>query len=173
MPLAEVIRRHASEAATVEPTPHSRLDWSILQQCIACLQNRRAEAMEVERISRDTLPLLEEIRDRIDDQHHVNRLIARIDQLRAEMHELGRTYDLIVQLTQPTEMKRFEADRKIAAAKLAGAERQREQVQRDVENVKAVITAAGEFATLMDQVMDQLTDQQLTLQASAPAEVPV
>jgi hypothetical protein len=167
MPLAEVIAQHASDATPIATVEHPGMDWSRLEQCIGCLQNRRGEAAEVQRISRATLPLLEEIRDQIADQAQVNRLIARIDQLRAQMHELGRTYDLIVQLTQPTEMKRFEADRKIAAARLTGSERQREQVQRDVENVRAVIAAAGEFMGLMDEVIDQLGQQQTVHQAAA------
>ena len=33
------------------------------------------------------------------------------------MNELGATYDLVTQLTQSTELRRFKADRKLSAAK--------------------------------------------------------
>ncbi len=51
-----------------------------------------------------------------------------------------------------TEMRRIEADRKIAAAKLDARERQRLQVQRDID-VHGVIEAAQSFQLLMDEVI--------------------
>jgi hypothetical protein len=101
---------------------------------------------------------LEEVRDSIEDQQRVNRLIARIDLLRTQMNLYGRTYDLVVQLTQKTELKRFQADRKIVAAKLSGHGRQKQQVERDIENVRGMAGAAREFAGLMDEVIGQLSN---------------
>lgn len=112
----------------------------------------------MERISRATLPLLAEIRDHLDDQSRVNRAIGRIDALRARMNELGRCYDLVTQLTQKSELARFEADRRISAAKADGPDRQRRQVERDVENVRAVADAAAEFQRLMDETIARLTE---------------
>ena len=40
--------------------------------------------MEIARIGRQTLPLLEEIRDNIGDQARVNRAIARVDESAAD-----------------------------------------------------------------------------------------
>ena len=67
--------------------------------------------------------MLEEIRDRADDQDRVNALIARIDGLRAAMNDFGATYDLVAQLNQQAQLHRFEADRRISAAKLDPIER--------------------------------------------------
>jgi len=121
------------------------------------LRRRRDEAEQIERISRQTLPLLEEIRDHIEDQHRVNRLIASIDSLRAQMNELGATYDLVTQLTQHTEFERFKTDRRISASKASGAELQRKQVERDIENVRGVMNAGSDFQKLMDEVIEQLS----------------
>ena len=95
------------------------------------------------------MPLLEEIRDNLDDQARVNRAISRIDVLRSKMNELHDAYQLITQLTQNTELKRFHADRKIGAAKIDANEKQRRQVQRDIDNVQGVIDASIEFQKLM------------------------
>ena len=143
--------------AVVFPIPQSP-DPSIPQSSIAdCLRGREHQASQIEQICRDTLPLLEEIRDHVEDQPRVNRAISRIDALRARMNELGATYDLVTQLTQSTELERFKADRHISAARgLDGNERQRRQVSRDVENVRAVCDAARDFQDLMRQTVDEL-----------------
>jgi hypothetical protein len=109
-------------------------------------------------ISRDTLPLLAEIRDHVDDQARVNRAIVRIDALRARMNDLGACYDLIAQLTQPTELKRFEADRRISAAKLDAREKQRRQVGRDIENVRGI--AGGRASSSADAAGDRAVERQ-------------
>ena len=113
--------------------------------CIECVERRRDEADRIEQISRATLPLLEEIRDHMQNQNRVNRAIAELDALRAEMNELGQTYDLVTELTQSSQMNRFTADRRIQAERVAGMEKQKRQVTRDLENVSGVAAAAGRF----------------------------
>jgi hypothetical protein len=121
-----------------------------------CLSNRIQEAAQIEQISQDTLPLLEEVRDHLHDQTRVNRAIARIDLLRARMDQLGPTYDLITQLTQSSELNRFHEDRKIAAQNLTGPDLQRRQIDRDIQNVKAIAQAARQFSSLLHEVCDSL-----------------
>jgi hypothetical protein len=156
MTLAETIREFCQEPLPVIESDYPGMDWGRTEECVASLEKRKTEALEIERISRETLPLLEEVRDCIEDQARVNRVIARIDLLRTQMNLYGRTYDLVVQLTQKTELKRFQADRKITAAKLSGNDRQRQQVERDIENVRGMAEGAGEFVVLMDEVIVRL-----------------
>jgi hypothetical protein len=110
----------------------------------------------IRQISSQTLSLLEEIRDEIADQQRVNRAIAQVDALRAQMNSLGPTYDLVMELTQKSQLDRFEADRRIKMAKLEPAERQRRQVERDIANVRSMQQAAGRFMALMDEVIEEL-----------------
>ncbi len=156
MKLADAIEQYCSGPLPVMEQDHPGLQWDRTDACILSLLQRKTEGAEIERISRETLPLLEEIRDNVEDQGRVNRLIARIDQLRGEMNAFGRTYDLATQLTQSTEMQRFKADRKIKAAKVSAEERQRQQVGRDIDNVRGVADAAKEFQRLMDEVISGL-----------------
>jgi hypothetical protein len=116
------------------------------------------------------LPLLEEVRDHVQDQKRVNRAIARIDALRAAMNEFWSAYDLVAQLTQRSQLDRFEADRRIAGSKVDGVQRQRRQVARDVANVRSMMDAAGRFRQLMDEVISQLAEAEDTRQDAKSAK---
>jgi hypothetical protein len=156
MTLAAAIEQFCNRPLPQVPNDHPGLQWHRVQSAITCLENRLREARRIEQIARQTLPLLQEIRDHVDDQPRVNKAIARIDVLRSQMDALGQCYDLITQLTQFTELQRFERDRKLAASKSSGIDRQRHQVERDIANVQSVIDAAREFRSLLDEVTDRL-----------------
>jgi len=168
MTLAEAIEQYCTRPVR-RMEDHPGQDWSVLGQCIASIERRRAEADQVGDIARKTLPLLEEIRDHTDNQQRVNRAIAQIDRLRAKMNELGHCYELISQLMQNTELERFQRDRKIEAEKVEGIERQRRQVQRDVENVRGVIEASSQFVKLMEDVLARLSQMRQSKPAGRAA----
>jgi hypothetical protein len=159
MTLADAIERHCTRPLESVDNDAPPLHWDLLNACRESILLRKAEAREIEKISNETLPLLEEIRQNIDDQKRVNRLIAKIDENRTRMDQFGRTYDQVMQFSQQTELKRFERDRRLAAAKLEGIERQKWQLDRDIENVTAVSTAARAFIATMDEVAKDLADQ--------------
>jgi hypothetical protein len=161
MPLAEAASLYCREELAILANPPAA-DWSRTGEVIDCLKTRKAESDAMASISQRTLPLLEELRDDIQNQNHVNRLIAQIDLLRSEMNALGRTYDLVMQMAQDNELARFHADRKIAASKLRGVELQKHQVNRDIDNVRGVMTAAIDFSKLMDQVITLVQEQSQT-----------
>jgi hypothetical protein len=121
----------------------------------SALQQRIHEAREIGEIARQTLPLLEEVATCLDDQPRVNRLIAKIDALRARMLSLNDCYELITALSQQSELERFRQDRQ--AARLAGIERQRTQVKRDIANVQSLLVAADDFVALMEKTIGGLT----------------
>ena len=156
MRFAEAIKKFCAAKIEIDAPVHGGLNFDRLSECALSLRNRLDEAMQIEQIGRDTMPLLEEIRDYLDDQPRVNRAISRIDILRAKMNEMHEAYHLITQLTQKTELNRFQADRKIGAAKLDANEKQRRQVQRDIDNVQGVIDAAIEFQKLMRETIEQV-----------------
>jgi hypothetical protein len=172
MPLAEALEKYCREPIEVRLDDHGGADWGRIGECVDSLRRRRAEASRVEAISRETLPLLEEIRDHIHDQGRVNRAISRLDGLRARMNEFGQTYDLVTQLTQKSQLDRFEADRRISAAgdRLDGRERQRRQVGRDLLNVRAMLEASVRFQVLMDEVIADLSRQAVRAAGDEPAE---
>jgi hypothetical protein len=160
--LPKNIDRQWHFSATVEPETTDRTS-----EARRCILRRRSEAEKIRLISQQTIPLLRDVRDHLADQNRVNQLIARIDSLRGEMNTLGQTYDLITQLTQSSELRRFQADRQIAAAKLKGMERQRQQVSRDIENVESLMEAIDPFIALMDEVAERL-DRKRAAEPQAP-----
>ncbi|HEX4125399.1 MAG TPA: 6-hydroxymethylpterin diphosphokinase MptE-like protein [Tepidisphaeraceae bacterium] len=159
MTLADAAAEFCQRPLPSKIADHPGLRFDRLDDCIDCLRRRRGEAAEIERLTAATLPLLAEIRDHLDDQPRVNRAICAIDGLRARMNELGACYDLVTQLTQNTELQRFEADRRISASRAQGADRQRQQVDRDILNVRGVQQAAVEFQQLMDATIAELQDR--------------
>jgi hypothetical protein len=156
MTLAQALEAHCRAPLGEITADHPGLRDDLGAACIASLEARVDEAKQIEQIARQTLPLLEEIRDSAGDQPRVNRAIARIDALRARMDEQHRCYDLIVQLTQFSQMRRFKADRKLIASRAQGVERQRRQVSRDIDNASAMAQAAAEFIELVGEVIGQL-----------------
>lgn len=156
MPFAEAIDAYCRTPLNVDLSDHGGSRWDQATDCTVSLRKRRDEAEAIEEISRQTLPLLETIRDQITDQAKVNQAIAQIDALRADMNRYGPTYDLITELTQKSQLERFEADRRIKMAKLDPNERQRRQVDRDIANVRSVMEAASRFAALMSEVIQSL-----------------
>jgi hypothetical protein len=151
MHLSDAIGQFCTAPLAVWRSSHPGLRWDKIADCAASLGARRTEAQEIQRISTETLPLLEEVRDHLADQARVNRAIAKIDILRARISQLGRCYQLIMQLTQNSELERYRADQKISSSKVNGTQRQRRQVERDIANVRSVIDASQRFQQLMDQ----------------------
>jgi len=156
MRLADAAEKYCTQPIEFANDPVA-LDWSVLPSVIDCLTHRREEGEQIEQISRKTLPLLQEIIDHIQDQSRVNRAIAQIDALHAKMNDLGSCYDLVMELSQTTELHRFHADRKIKASRVSGNELQRRQVKRDIENVRAVADAAKDFQTMIGSVIEDLS----------------
>jgi hypothetical protein len=159
MPLKEAISKYCGQPLLKIVDEAAPLRWDLLDPCIESILRRKDEAIEIEKISRDVLPLLEDILANISDQARVNRTIARIDELRKRMDALGQTYVQITQFTQQSELTRFERDRRLAAQRIDGIDRQKRQVERDIDNVKAMITASQDYARLMDEVAGQLKRQ--------------
>ena len=167
MKLADAIKQYCAAPLPATPDDYPGLQWDDVGSCLELLKLRREEAKRIVEISHQTLPLLEEIVDHIDDQRRVNRAIGEIDGLRAQMNELGATYDLVTELTQASQLKRFEEDRKISSAKVDGKDKQKRQVARDLENVRGVAEAAEDFQAILDEVVFQISHE---LSAFKPQE---
>jgi hypothetical protein len=153
MTLREALDRFCAGPLTGGPGAHGGLDWGRVGAAVGPLRRRREQAVEISEISGRTLELLEEIRDHQADQGRVNQAIARLDPLRARINELGPCYFLVTQLLQSGELARFRADQLIGAERLEGNEKQSRQTTRDIEHVRGVMKAAGEFLGVIDDAI--------------------
>jgi hypothetical protein len=172
MPLADVLSTFCAPPVPAVVNDHPGLNAMHADLLIAALRKRSDEAGRIIEIGRQTRPLLEQVREQIEDQSRVNQLIARIDTLRAKMFELNDCYELVTQLSQRTEMARFESDRKLAASKAQGVERQRRQLTRDIANVDAVTEAAEEFQKLIDLNINKIEQQACSTGVSPVPNLP-
>jgi len=155
MPLAAALAgRKKGPGVFSIPNP---CQWNRLPSCLQSLRDRQRESQQIEQISRDTSNVLAELRGCIEDQNRSTRLIARIDALHQRMMQLNDCYELVTLLSQQTELARFRCDRRIAASKLSGLNRQRRQLDRDIANVQAIIGAAQEFRKLINDVIDRIS----------------
>lgn len=161
MTLADALSKFCATPLGAMPRDHGGYRWETLSTCIESLRQRHIEAERIKEVGRQTLPILREIGESLADQPRVNRLIAHVDALRARMTEFNDCYELITNLTQQTEMKRFESDRRLAASRVEGTERQRRQIARDIANVEGIIAAAEEFQGLVDRAINGLAEHNL------------
>lgn len=152
-PLAQTLEQFCNRPISRAPEDHPGLVGDRLGDAVRSLEMRIAEAGRIEQIAAQTLALLQEMHDHAADQARVNRCIARVDALRARMNQLSGCYDLITQMAQTTEMLRFQRDCRISSSKLEAAERQRRQIERDIDNVKGIIAAAGQFIGMLREVV--------------------
>jgi hypothetical protein len=149
----------------IPPHPGRRSD--VPPGVLDAIERRVDETRRIAAIADQTRPLLQEIADHIADQPRVNRCIAAIDPLRRQINDLGRTYDLLLQITQQSEMNRMKADMRIDAERLDGNERQRRQTLRDIENVDAVRRAADDFERMLNNALAQLRSMTPALKEAA------
>src|SRR5262249_40992508 len=67
MSLRDALARFCTSPLAGSRANYPGLNWHLIAECKASLENRRREAEGVEQVSLDTLPLLEEVRDHLDD----------------------------------------------------------------------------------------------------------
>lgn len=156
MTLREALDAHCKRPLRSKPVPHAGPSDVALPAARAALEKRISDAETIRSIAEDVLPLLEEIRDNVDNQPRVNRAIAKIDPLRERMNGVGRAYDLVMYLSQQSEFDRFKTDLAIEGSDLDDRERQRRQTMRDIGNVRAVIAASDNFADVMREAIGQV-----------------
>jgi hypothetical protein len=115
------------------------------------------DAAELVRHSGRTIALLEQMLAHHEDQPRVNRLIGKVDAIRAEVEKLEPAFSLVEFLNQAGTFKRVRADRNIDLDEsLTGMQRQRRQIERDIVNVRWVSDAAARLGELLEGAIDVL-----------------
>ncbi len=120
----------------------------------------RREVWELSEMSRQTCTLLAEMRDHQEDQARVNGLIGEVYRLRDRVKELKTAYWLVEFLNQTGAFKRYRADRELRLDEsVAGVERQKREIDRDIQNVSWVGDAADAAGRLIDDAIRSLHGQ--------------
>ena len=126
---------------------------------VAALEQRLAELKTIRNIAAETVQLLDKLRDAVERPAEFNRLVARVDELRARMRQNDRTYHLVVQVSQLAELRRIQADRAIRDEDTETAASARRRLKRDREYVCALIDGCEYLERMLPRALDRLRER--------------
>lgn len=151
--LAQALARHAPRRVPPLPRAPVGLDPERLAATAGLLRERRSEVSELRRLSRETIPMLKQMLASQHDQERMEKLFARLAPIQRRVDELSVAFSLVSNLNAIGVFKRARADRSIDNADVDQRERQRRQLERDIENIDWLIQACDE---LLDILRDAL-----------------
>ncbi|MBL9000161.1 MAG: motility associated factor glycosyltransferase family protein [Phycisphaerae bacterium] len=115
------------------------------------LADLRRQTARIERTSEETIRSLREMQRHADDHRRVNALIEKVQRHAREVAALD-AYWPVQFINQTGQLRRFRADRAIDLDhELSPVERQRRQIERDIDNVTWLKDAAAHLGSLLDE----------------------
>ena len=134
-----------------------------LAEARAKVVERKDAIEELANISAETLELVQEMLELIDDQPELNRKMIRLDELRTQVKHRSDTYRLVMYVSQLAELLRFRRDRMLDLDGLEGKDRQRRQLQRDVGYVSEIKVGCERLLEMLDECVERF-DQEIRRQ---------
>jgi hypothetical protein len=125
----------------------------------AALEQRLVELREIREIARATAEILEKLGRLFDRPAEFNRLVMRVDELRARMVQNDLTYSLVVQVSQLAELRRVHADRAIRDDECETVETARRRLRRDREYVAALIDGCNYLEQMLPQALERVRER--------------
>ena len=125
----------------------------------AALEQRLVELREIRGIARATAEILEKLGHLFDRPAEFNRLVMRVDELRARMVQNDLTYSLVVQVSQLAELRRVHADRAIRDDECETVETARRRLRRDREYVAAFIDGCNYLEQMLPQALERVRER--------------
>jgi hypothetical protein len=136
---------------SVEWRNESRL-WAARDQ----LTTRLEELESAVTVCDELLALLDRLEHLTHSPQEFNRLIIRVDELRALVQSDSRIYRIISASTQLVEFRRFSADRGMSRGESDPAERAKQQIARDRQFIAGVREGAIEAQAMLRQSLGRL-----------------
>jgi hypothetical protein len=169
--LAEALKEHATRDVPRLPLPTRGLDRKRLEAVAELMEKRIGELERMQAITRYTVPILEKMQEQQRDAARMNKLFAELkrNQQRVEQ-EFGQVFALVNQLNIIGAFRRTRTDRAIGHQKGDELERQRQQIERDIENLRMLDQACDEAMRIFLAARDRLRDS-VTREKIYPAEV--
>jgi len=153
MPLAEALDRYATVAIPAEKFVYRRqLKWfeaSKLPAARRALAERLEQVREVRSIAEQSLDILRELTELIDQPAVFNRKLARLDELRSLMRQQDRIYGMVSGVCQLAELRKLSADLRVGRAGGSSAARAKKQLRRDMDFVEEFIDAARDLEGIL------------------------
>ncbi len=150
--LQAFLAEHTSGDATPPPLPTDSDDAkhrSAVQQRIASI---RQEITALQHVSMRTQRLLQTMIADQDDAARMEKHFQRLEKFRSEVQQRIQSFELLNHVNQLGVFKRLKADRRLhLSADMSPLDRQRAELDRDLENVRWIADAADE---LLRQLLD-------------------
>ncbi len=163
VPLAEVLSRYATRPLPELPLPSRDLMSDRLESARKRVGEVRREIASLRQTSQNTAAL---IRKMLDDQLDVQKMhkhFAKIERYRSEVEQRFASFEILNHLNQLGVFKRLKSDRRLYMQRdMDPLQRQRAQLERDLQSVEWTEDAAGE-------IIDQLSRAEAILAGDSAA----
>lgn len=151
MPLAEALDQYATRELPSLPLATDRKDPARLREASQRVSDVRREVEELRNISRQTKQLIQKMLRDQQNKARMDRYFRRIDRYRRDVEARMGSFELLNQINQAGVFRRLRADRRLQLTKdLEPVERQRYELERDLDNVSWLIEAAEEMIRLFN-----------------------
>ncbi len=159
MSLAEALDRYPLGLVPTLPQAGQDLDPDRLAAAGTLLKRRRGEVAELNRLSRKTLPLLRKMKQHQRDPRRMKRLFDQLEPIQKRVNELSEVFTMVNTLNTTGAFRRARSDRAIhhdAEAQLDEYQRQRRQLERDLENVDWLAQACEETLEIFGDALARI-----------------
>jgi hypothetical protein len=152
MPLAEVLDRYANRPLPPLPVADQPLDPARLDEAGWRVEAVRRDVEALERTSTETTAVIRAMLRDQADAARMQRHFKKLDRCRRQIEQRHDAVDIVNFLNQVGVYKRFKADRRLhMQPDLDPMQRQRAQLDRDLENVTWTTDAAKEIGHQLDR----------------------
>ncbi len=160
IPLTDVLARFCTRPLPPESFAYrEETRWyrpEILPAVGQQLRQRIAEVDHMQKLCAEMRGVLEKLQDLTHDPDRFNRLLVRVDELRAQVNQAQHAYQVINATSQLSQLRRFSADRRMGAARAEGVELAKQQLKRDLEFVISVHDAADDVRSILTEALDRV-----------------
>ncbi len=125
-------------------------------RALTALEERLADVRELHALSDKMTALLTRLEECLHDPPAFNRLIARVDELRAGLARHEGTLQLVSRVSQLAELRRIQADRGLERRDAETAATARRQLRRDREFVRAYLDGCEFLERMLPEAIDRL-----------------
>lgn len=170
--LAEVLEKYATKLLPEIPVPATELDSKRLSIADDRVNEVLREITQLKQTSKKTASIIRKmLRDQLDHQkmeHH----FKKIEKYRKDVKERFSTFEILSHLNQLGVFNRFKADRRLQMQEdLDPIERQKAQLDRDLQNVIWIADAADEMSSQLKQSSLILQGKQIDTSNNAPTNL--
>lgn len=168
--LAETLAKFAETPLPELPVPEVARNESALAKSQKRIAAMRRDIASLQATSRKTAALLREMLADQQDNAKMDRHFAKMETYRAAVEKLFDAFELLNMLNQLGVFRRHRSDRRLQlSANLSSLERQRAQLERDLDNVTWLIDAADELIGLFTRAERLLAGEATTGTAESEA----